>query len=55
MATEDPPASCKVVLAGSIAKCLQHEISEGLLKLERRPLLVGFLANKVRLKPFQYV
>ncbi|KAI4202364.1 MAG: hypothetical protein LQ350_002582 [Teloschistes chrysophthalmus] len=46
MATQDPPASCKVVLAGSIAKNLQHEVSEGLLKLERKPSLVGFLANK---------
>lgn len=52
MATQDPPASCKVVLAGSIAKSLQHEVSEGLLKLERKPLLVGFLANKVEFEPF---
>lgn len=39
------PASCKVVLAGTIAKSLQAEISEGILKLEKTPLLVGFLAN----------
>ncbi|KAL9061240.1 MAG: hypothetical protein Q9206_000635 [Seirophora lacunosa] len=46
MSTQDHPASCKVVLAGSIAKRLQFEVGEGLSKLERKPLLVGFLANK---------
>lgn len=44
MDTEDS-ASCKVVLAGTIAKNLQIEIREGLSKLEKTPCLVGFLAN----------
>ena len=39
------PASCKVVLAGTVAKFLLSEVSEGLSKLPRAPLLVGFLAN----------
>ena len=39
------PTSCKVVLAGTVAKNLLTEVSEGLLKLGRSPLLVGFLAN----------
>ncbi|KAI9831395.1 MAG: hypothetical protein M1826_003568 [Phylliscum demangeonii] len=38
-----PP--CKVVLAGSVAKGLLDEVSEGLATLGRAPLLVGFLAN----------
>ncbi|KAK5171554.1 hypothetical protein LTR04_001810 [Oleoguttula sp. CCFEE 6159] len=42
----DAPASCKVVLAGTVAKKLLVEVSEGLQRLERAPLLVGFLANK---------
>ncbi|KAL8993800.1 MAG: hypothetical protein Q9169_006071 [Polycauliona sp. 2 TL-2023] len=46
MTAHDPPASCKVVLAGSIAKSLQLEVGENLAKVKRRPLLVGFLANK---------
>jgi len=37
--------SCKVILAGSIAKSLLGEVQEGLSKLDRAPLLVGFLAN----------
>lgn len=43
----DPP-SCKVILAGTVAKGLLTEVSEGLSKLGRpgkNPLLVGFLAN----------
>ena len=44
-ATADAPASCKVILAGSIAKSLQAEVAEGLSKLVKPPLLVGFLAN----------
>lgn len=40
-----PPASCKVVLAGGIAKNLMGEVQTGLQKLGRKPLLVGFLAN----------
>ncbi len=46
MAAEaDALSSCKVVLAGTIAKSLQAEVAEGLSKLEKAPLLVGFLAN----------
>ena len=41
----DFPASCKVVLAGSVVQNLLTEVSEGLSKLARAPLLVGFLAN----------
>ena len=41
----DGPASCKVVLAGSIAKSLLSEVAEGLSQLQRAPHLVGFLAN----------
>jgi methylenetetrahydrofolate dehydrogenase (NAD+) len=39
------PASCKVVLAASIAKGLLAEVSEGLQKLDRQPHLLGILAN----------
>ena len=46
MATSDAdPASCKVVLAGTVAKSLLSEVSDGLSKLQRAPSLVGFLAN----------
>ncbi|KAI9781233.1 MAG: NAD-dependent 5,10-methylenetetrahydrafolate dehydrogenase [Candelina submexicana] len=38
-------ASCKVVLAGNVAKSLLMEVAEGLQKLEKAPRLVGFLAN----------
>ena len=41
----DDPASCKVVLAGSVAKSLLAEVHEGLEKLDKPPSLVGFLAN----------
>lgn len=41
----DTSSSCKVVLAGTIAKSLQAEVAEGLSKLDKAPLLVGFLAN----------
>ncbi|CAC9895211.1 unnamed protein product [Aureobasidium pullulans] len=40
------PTSCKVVLAANIAKKLQAEVADGLAKLDRKPHLVGFLANK---------
>ncbi|KAL8671623.1 MAG: hypothetical protein Q9168_003874 [Polycauliona sp. 1 TL-2023] len=46
MTAHNPPASCKVVLAGSIAKSLQLEVGENLAKIKRKPVLVGFLANK---------
>jgi methylenetetrahydrofolate dehydrogenase (NAD+) len=39
------PATCKVVLAGSIAKGLLAEVKDGLSKLGEKPMLVGFLAN----------
>ncbi|MCJ1363467.1 NAD-dependent 5,10-methylenetetrahydrafolate dehydrogenase [Acarospora aff. strigata] len=46
MATQaDAPASCKVVLAATVAKSLLAEINEGLQHLDKPPLLVGFLAN----------
>ncbi|MCJ1427439.1 hypothetical protein MMC29_005342 [Sticta canariensis] len=38
-------ASCKVILAGTVAKSLQDEVTEGLSQLETAPSLVGFLAN----------
>ena len=40
-----PPASCKVVLAQTVAKSLLSEVQDSLKKLGRSPLLVGFLAN----------
>lgn len=46
MATSEPEAaSCKVVLAGTVAKTLLTEVAEGLSKLSKAPWLVGFLAN----------
>ena len=39
-------ASCKVVLAGTMAKDLLAEVSQGLSKVGKAPLLIGFLANK---------
>lgn len=46
MTTEvDISSSCKVILAGTIAKSLQAEVAESLSKLDKAPLLVGFLAN----------
>ena len=38
-------SSCKVVSAANVAKELLSEVENGLLKLEKAPLLVGFLAN----------
>ena len=43
MADEKP--NCKVVLANNIAKSLLGEINEGLTKIHRKPLLVGFLSS----------
>ncbi len=40
------PASCKVVLAGTVAKELMVEVSKSLSILGKAPLLVGFLANQ---------
>lgn len=39
-------SSCKVVLAGSIAKSLLEEVRDGLSRLDRKPQLHGFLANQ---------
>ncbi|KAI9819509.1 MAG: hypothetical protein M1827_006957 [Pycnora praestabilis] len=42
-ATQNTPTSCKVILAGTVAKSLSVEISEALQQVA--PLLVSFLAN----------
>jgi methylenetetrahydrofolate dehydrogenase (NAD+) len=39
------PPTCKVFLAGTIAKGLLTEVQQDLRKTDRKPLLVGFLAN----------
>lgn len=45
MATEAP--SCKVILAGSVAKSLLTEVKAGLSALDGKPPhLLGILANK---------
>jgi hypothetical protein len=44
MATPAAP-TCKVVLAGTIAKGLLAEVADGLSKLNDKPKLVGLLAN----------
>ena len=46
MSTPNGSASCKVVLANSIAKKLLEEVKDGLEKLDRPPQLHGFLANQ---------
>jgi methylenetetrahydrofolate dehydrogenase (NAD+) len=38
-------SSCKVVLAKNIANGLLQEVHDGLQTLDRKPHLVGFLAN----------
>ncbi|KAH8732915.1 hypothetical protein GQ44DRAFT_639740, partial [Phaeosphaeriaceae sp. PMI808] len=43
MAEEKP--NCKVILANNIAKSLLEEVRGGLSKIERKPLLVGFLSS----------
>jgi methylenetetrahydrofolate dehydrogenase (NAD+) len=45
MAAPSITTSCKVVLANGVAKSLLEEVREGLSKLPRKPVLVGFLAN----------
>jgi methylenetetrahydrofolate dehydrogenase (NAD+) len=46
MATlQGTPASCKVILAGTISKGLLAEVSDGLKRLDRPPHLLGILAN----------
>ncbi|KAI1933922.1 Methylenetetrahydrofolate dehydrogenase [NAD(+)] [Ophidiomyces ophidiicola] len=42
---EHAVASCKVILAGNVAKDLLEEVAEGRKYLEKPPHLVGFLAN----------
>lgn len=39
------PSSCKVILAGSVAKGLLNEVVAGLKDLDRQPHLLGILAN----------
>ncbi|KAF2009875.1 NAD(P)-binding protein [Aaosphaeria arxii CBS 175.79] len=41
----DDKPNCKVVLANNIAKGLLEEVHEGLKKINRKPLLVGFLSS----------
>lgn len=42
----DFPTSCKVILAGSVAKSLLTEVQNDLAKLNgRKPHLLGVLAN----------
>lgn len=41
----DEKPNCKVVLANNIAKSLLDEVHAGLKKIDRKPLLVGFLAS----------
>jgi methylenetetrahydrofolate dehydrogenase (NAD+) len=45
MSAEQPPPHCKVVLAPAIAKSLLAEVSGGVKKLQKPPLLVGFLST----------
>jgi methylenetetrahydrofolate dehydrogenase (NAD+) len=40
------PPTCKVILAATIAKGLLAEVREGLTGLNKKPALVGFLANE---------
>lgn len=41
----DVVSNCKTLLAGTLAKQLLAEVSEGLKELGRAPLLVGFLST----------
>ena len=45
MSATPVPATCKVILAGTISKSLLAEVAEGLAKLNEKPKLVGLLAN----------
>ena len=45
MAAQATGSSCKVVTAGSIAKKLLAEVTNGLQTLDRTPKLRGFLSN----------
>lgn len=42
---DPPPATCKVVSAATVAEGLLKEVRASLEKMDRPPLLVGFLAN----------
>lgn len=44
--TPAPASNCKVVLAGTIANKLMEEVRRDVAKLDKKPLLVGFLANE---------
>ena len=44
--TGDAAASCKVVLAGTIAKSLLSEVQDGVRTLRKPPHLLGILANE---------
>jgi methylenetetrahydrofolate dehydrogenase (NAD+) len=41
----DDKPNCKVILANNIAKGLLDEVRDGLSKIQRKPLLVGFLSS----------
>ena len=43
---DEAPSPCRVVLAGTIARKLLNEVAVNLSKLNKIPLLVGFLANQ---------
>ena len=43
--SKDSTTSCKVILAGAVAKGLLIEVHEGLKKLDRKPHLLGILGN----------
>lgn len=43
--SKDTSSSCKVILAGTIAKGILREIHDGLNKLDRKPHLLGILGN----------
>lgn len=43
--TDPPPATCKIITAATVAEGLLQEVRTSLQKLDRAPLLVGFLAN----------
>ncbi|KFY74513.1 hypothetical protein V499_05468 [Pseudogymnoascus sp. VKM F-103] len=45
MASAELPPTCKVVLAGGIAKGLLAEVAEGLSTLKTKPRVIGLLAN----------
>jgi hypothetical protein len=44
-AMADDKPNCKVILANNIAKSLLEEVRDGLSKMQRKPLLVGFLSS----------